>query len=423
MRHPLDIRRCKGARAGRLAGLFGAIVFAASPLQQATAQEAETRAEIIQQERLEKAQHLAPAEPEPIEKKLAILNEQRILRRFSSEVEGVYPKIGGSGSGQGFAMGVGYRKRFGPRRLFKFDNSATIATSASWAYELGLSAPQLANGRTGFDLHAEHRDLTRVDFFGIGPDSELSNRTSFKLEDTAFDGTVFFRPSRRYVEVGATAGALLVNTGPGNRPDYPSTEELFSPAEVPGLANQSNFLRYGVFAQVDSRDNASLPRSGALLRAALTFYDDRTLGLHDFRKIDLEAQKYFGFFNGRRVILLRGHTELDHAADGRTVPFYLKPYVGGSRELRGFRNYRFYDDNILAFNAEYRWEAFSGLDMALFFDAGQAAPHPQDFDLGELETAAGFGFRFNIRNTSFLRLDFGFSHEGARVWLKFGSPF
>jgi hypothetical protein len=74
-------------------------------------------------------------------------------------------------------------------------------------------------------------------------------------------------------------------------------------------------------------------------------------------------------------------------------------------------------------NAEYRWEAFSGLDMALFFDAGQAVAKRQDFDISKMEIAAGFGFRFNVRNATFLRLDVVFSHEATRIWFRWGGPF
>ena len=74
-------------------------------------------------------------------------------------------------------------------------------------------------------------------------------------------------------------------------------------------------------------------------------------------------------------------------------------------------------------NAEYRWEAFSGLDMALFADAGEVFARRSQFDLSRLESDAGFGFRFNARNQTFLRLDVGFSHEGFQVWVRFGNVF
>jgi hypothetical protein len=74
-------------------------------------------------------------------------------------------------------------------------------------------------------------------------------------------------------------------------------------------------------------------------------------------------------------------------------------------------------------NAEYRYEIFSGLDMAVFGDAGQVFTRKSDFSFRNLESDLGFGFRFNQRNKTFLRLDVAFSHEGYEVWVKFSNIF
>jgi hemolysin activation/secretion protein len=108
---------------------------------------------------------------------------------------------------------------------------------------------------------------------------------------------------------------------------------------------------------------------------------------------------------------------------GQTVPFYMQPMLGGSDDLRGYRPFRFRGDNLLLFNAEYRWEVFSGLDMALFGDAGKVYMDKSHFSLKNLESNVGFGFRFNARNSVFLRIDVGFSHEGYQVSVKFNDLF
>jgi hemolysin activation/secretion protein len=74
-------------------------------------------------------------------------------------------------------------------------------------------------------------------------------------------------------------------------------------------------------------------------------------------------------------------------------------------------------------NAEYRWEIFSGLDMALFADAGRVYDRRSDFSWRHMQSDVGFGFRFNARNKTFLRLDTGFSHEGFQVWVRFANVF
>ena len=74
-------------------------------------------------------------------------------------------------------------------------------------------------------------------------------------------------------------------------------------------------------------------------------------------------------------------------------------------------------------NAEYRWEAFTGLDAALFFDAAKVAPKRSQLNFHDLETAVGFGFRFNVQRAVFLRIDVGFSDERTMIWLKFENVF
>ena len=106
------------------------------------------------------------------------------------------------------------------------------------------------------------------------------------------------------------------------------------------------------------------------------------------------------------------------------MPFYLQPTLGGSTTLRSVSDYRFRDNNLLYLNAEYRWEAFGGLDMALFTDFGKVAPEPGDLDLSDLEHAYGIGLRFNTYKTVFLRIDVGTgAGEGFRYFLKFSKAF
>ncbi|NLT68133.1 MAG: BamA/TamA family outer membrane protein [Acidobacteria bacterium] len=111
------------------------------------------------------------------------------------------------------------------------------------------------------------------------------------------------------------------------------------------------------------------------------------------------------------------------AKAGQRVPFFLQPSVGGSDDLRGFRPYRFTGPNAVVYNAEYRWEIFSGLDGALFVDAGKVMSRAGHLAFSDMEVSPGFGFRFNARNRTFMRVDVGFSHEGTAVWLKFNDPF
>jgi outer membrane translocation and assembly module TamA len=78
---------------------------------------------------------------------------------------------------------------------------------------------------------------------------------------------------------------------------------------------------------------------------------------------------------------------------------------------------------VILLQAEYRFEVFTALDGALFYDAGQVAPHAEDFTWKRLETDWGFGLRFGSNAGVFIRFDLGFGREGPRPFLRFNHVF
>jgi outer membrane protein assembly factor BamA len=216
---------------------------------------------------------------------------------------------------------------------------------------------------------------------------------------------------------------LNTNTAPGTDTRFPSIERLFDATTVPALDRQPDYGYAGAFIQYDRRDEPLNPRSGGLYRAEGSYYDDRDTHSYSFRRWDLELQQYFPFFNERRVVAFRSKLALTDTNPGQDVPFFLLPTLGGSEDLRGFSEFRFRDKDSLLFNLEYRWEAFSGLDLALFGDAGKVFKDRRDIDLNELKTAYGFGFRFNTHKSVFWRIDVGFGQEGTHMFVKFNHVF
>ena len=106
------------------------------------------------------------------------------------------------------------------------------------------------------------------------------------------------------------------------------------------------------------------------------------------------------------------------------MPFFLQPTLGGSEDLRGFREYRFRDRNMVVFNAEYRWEAFSGLDLAAFADAGQVAPEQGIFIFADFQKRLmEQDFGSTRKRASFCEWISAFLREGRRLFVKFGHVF
>ena len=381
-----------------------------------------SRAEEMEAARQEKAQHPTPDDTSKLERALLTIKEKKLVERITAGVAGFRVKFGGLASGSGFALGPEYLRRDLADGGVIVRASASASAKRYQLFDVQLTFPKLARQRLFVDLYSVHRNFPGINYYGPGPDSRKTGRSDFRLEDTAHDLTAGAKPVRR-LSVGGTFGYLQVNVGPGTDPRFVSTERIFSPAGTPGIDRQSDFLRGGLFAQYDYRDRPGGPRKGGNYLFRYTWNSDRALDLHSFRRMDLEVQQYIPFYNLRRVIALRGKSVLTYAGSGQRVPFYLQPTLGGSEDLRGFRPFRFYDDNLVALNAEYRWESFSGLDVALFADGGKVFPRRAQWNLKDLEADVGFGLRFNVRNSVFMRIDVGFSHEGFQLWLKFNNVF
>jgi len=319
-------------------------------------------------------------------------------------------------------MGVAYRRTDLLNGQLTFNASAVASFRGSHKIDAELAAPKLGGGRYFAEFYSVHHNYPMLSYYGPGPDSNKNGRTDFRLEDTAFDGTFGIRPAK-HLTVAGSAGYLLNNIGPGTDNSFASAEKVYSPQQAVGIDAQSNFLRTGVFAQYDWRDNPDGPRTGGNYFVQFSDYRDQTFGVSNFRRVDLEAQQFVPVLNQRRVFAVRAKAALTNGGDSGLIPFYMQPSLGGSEDLRGYRPFRFRGDNLFVMNAEYRYEIFSGLDMAIFGDAGQVFNHGSDFAPSRFESDLGFGFRFNQRNKTFLRLDVAFSHEGFGVWVKFNNLF
>jgi hypothetical protein len=386
------------------------------------AQEPATRKDRLDQLRKEEGGKYGDDEVTRVERGLLWMNDHKVQERLTRGIGGVRIVLGNLITGSGFGLGPEYYRDDLRDGAVQFNVAVRASTRKYILAEAKLEFPRLLARKAYAGIGTRWRNYPGVNYYGPGPDSRKSGRTGYRLEDALHEFGFGYQPVRG-AKLGVTGGYLQVNVGPGSDSRYVSTDQVYSPLAVPGLLNQTSFLEGGLLAEYDNRDSPGGAHIGGLYQARFEYYHDLDLKRHTHRRLRLEAQQYIPFFNRRRVIALRGYTNLTFENPGQVVPFYLQPTVGGSDDLRGFRPFRFYDDNNLVLNAEYRWEIFTGLDGALFFDAAKVFPRKSQLNFHDLEGSAGFGFRVNVRNNVFLRLDVGFSHEGFNVWFKFSDVF
>ncbi len=406
----------------RLWVLAGAVPLLAQTSPEAPATPDATRQELLESLRRKKSQALRPPQRGGLENFLYNFREKRVLERFMAGWHGFHPRLGRLTTGSGFASGVEFRKERAYDGLLDVRAGALVSIRHYQKYEFQIGLPRLANEHVFLGFHAKHLNYPQEDFFGFGPRSRAQDRTNFRLETTSYLGTAGLR-WRRWFSAGLQGGLLNTNVGPGTDSRFPSAELVFSEANTPGLERQPDYLQVGAFGRVDYRDEPDNPRSGGHYLVEWNKLNARDGLPFSFWRVETELQQYFPFFNRRRVIAFRWKTSLTDPTRGQIVPFYMLPTLGGSEDLRGFHEFRFRDKNLVVYNLEYRWEAFTGLDMALFGDAGKVFDKRGDFRLSKLEGAYGIGFRFNQAKAVFLRVDIGHSREGTRYFFKFGHVF
>ena len=382
----------------------------------------DTRTAEIERQRDEKAAKPEPEKPDKVEKTITYIDDHKILERLSTGYHGWNVRFGGLPQGSGFALGPEYRFRSDLLGGNTFRVGAQLSTKRYEKYYASWELPSIARDHISFDFNAAHRNYTQVDYFGPGPDSSEDARTNYRLEDTSIDGLVGVKPVK-HLRLGGSAGYLWVNVGPGTSDSHPSTDQVFPPSLAPGIDRQTDFLRYGPYVQVDYLDSSVMPAKGGLYTFQYIWYEDQKLGGNDFQRMDAEIQQYFGFFNKTRVLAFRAKATLTTPGRGQVIPFYMQPTVGGSDDLRGFRAFRFYDNNSFVINGEYRWHVVSLLDMAVFGDAGKVFPRRGGLNFSNLKADGGVGFRFNVKGQPFMRVDIAASEEGVQVLLKFDQIF
>jgi len=277
------------------------------------------------------------------------------------------------------------------------------------------------NGRLSLEVHGRRHEYPREDFFGIGPASGTRRHAEFNIQMTAAGALARFQPKRGVV-FGGGAEYLSPYLTPSRTSPLPPIATVFNDVLVPGLFGQPDYWKTSAFVDLDWRRPVNA-RRGGWYRAEVSRYSGDS-GLYSFSRLDVDIRQWVSFFSERRVLFGRAKISTSDADSGHTVPFYLMPTLGGNDSLRGFREYRFRGPHALLLQGEYRFEVWSGLDAALFYDAGKVALTHRQLGLRDLETDYGIGFRFNTDRGLVLRVDGAFgSRDGKHLWIVFGGTF
>jgi len=395
---------------------------------QAPAVQPSTRATVLLEARQAEAQLVMAPKRSSLEQWLYWFDNQYVLTKILAGWKGIHIAGGDFPAGAGIKFGVGFDKGLtssdgDPTLRNRLDLTARAAYSTRGysRARAGLAARNLGGLPIDVEGFGQVYEFPQEDFFGFGRDSVKTDRTNYLLDAVEAGGAVHWRPT--LLEFGAAASYFSPRIGHGTDSRFPSTEQRYTAAAVPGLGSETDFLTAEASAAFNWQDNPLLPRSGGRYAVTVAHFDDRDLRVFDFRRIDISLQQYVPLPNRYRRVALRGEAVLTRADVGQSVPFYLQPTLGGSSALRGFQEFRFRDQNVLLLGAEYQWETWWAMDTAFFVDAGTVAARRRELSVGNMDVSYGVGLRFHSNSELVGRLDLAFSREGFVPLLRFDRAF
>ena len=368
----------------------------------------ETRAEEIAAKQREKAQQLAPYQPNGFERAMT-----RIEANFASPPSGFFPAFNSIYSGGGFTLGGGYRRFF--ERNAVWDVVGLYSIKNYKQIEVGTRTPWHGTGKWTLGVRAGWLDAPQVGYFGrawtiaIDPGQlPAVARLCHALGD---------RPAEPLDASGGERSAYDAYETDEGHGRHPSIETIYDARHGAGAVRESDVHAYAREAAIDWRPVAGYARKGGFYGVTFANYADRD-DTYSFQRLDGEIIQHLPILRENWVISLRGRvqTTLD---DDDMVPYFLLPQLGSGRTLRGYSTGRFRDRHSLLTSAEFRWIPNRlGLDMALFYDAGKVATRREDLDFNDLATDWGIGARFHGPTTTVLRIEVARGLRGLAAGLR-----
>lgn len=358
--------------------------------------------------------------------------ERVVIKIHSIFGRPLHPVISGVAPGGGWGAGLGYDADRGPWHL---NGKAIYTLNSYWLAEVIAG---YEGRRAEWEVFNRTRDMTRLDFFGPGTNSNLFDRTNFRLQENVVGGHGKFRVTP-WLALGGRVEALSPDVRAGRSPSVPSIEDRFAETDAPGLTTQPTFGRFQGSVDIHlPAGSGDAFNQGTKSRVTYAIFDESANDLFDFRRLDIEAQQVVAGIGAHHRLTMSGWASTTMTDPGQDVPFYLQRTLGGKSEvrsvhedrlgsdgtdatLRGYRNLRFRDRHLLLLQAEYRLPIWGPIDATLFADAGKVASTRDDLDLTDLRRDFGFSLSVMKGWATAARVDVGFGGgEGMRVFFTLG---
>ena len=210
---------------------------------------------------------------------------------------------------------------------------------------------------------------------------------------------------------------------------------------ISAFAGDNRISKIGFQLLRDSRDRIINTTTGNYFNAAFEVAGGVLGGDSDYYRVELKGSQFFRVFETQTQVLsliARGGI-IEEYGRSTDVPYYLKYYLGGPTDLRGFE-YRDVTPKDSSgtplggktygfFSAEYSLDIVSPIRVAAFYDAGFVNEKAYDFGPAHFNDDFGFGLRLFVAGSP-LSLDYAvpihgdtFNKKGGQFNFSFGTRY
>ncbi|NIM90056.1 MAG: BamA/TamA family outer membrane protein [Candidatus Aminicenantes bacterium] len=265
-----------------------------------------------------------------------------------------------------------------------------------------------------FDLRAEYDKYPEYYFYGMGPDAEKADQTTFTFEKKELQLTLGKGFSPRLVMEGSYVFKSVRYFDVAE--DKPFTETLEEVGE-----QFSPFV--SLVIRYDTSDSQIHPKKGFRLLFQNDFAAE-ALGNRNARyyRYTLDFRKYTLLFGRNDVLAFR---TLVQKIEGKEIPLFEMSVLGGGsmkNAMRGYKLNRFNDKGKFLLNIEYRYPIWKKLGGNIFVDGGSVWHSGSKVNFRKVAVDIGWGLRYYLQNFV-ARFDMGFSKEGVGIYFNFGHIF
>lgn len=266
-----------------------------------------------------------------------------------------------------------------------------------------------------------YHDNPREDYFGQGPNISIAEAATFSVQE--YSGSIAIGRNifnNVILEVGTIFSSTDISDG--NEHDKRPINQY----ALDGVSG-ANILGFGISLERDTRDNEFDPKHGGYQRVKAGYYegvggDDFGYAKYSFEMAEyLPIGEWFSFLYYDSVLALRVGGEVNDNINGDRIPFFDLARLGGSETVRGYQQNRFFDDNSLYYNVEYRYNIWGFKDYQVnataFFDGGWIADEISEMELDKHKYSYGLGLRLAVPAFT-LALEAARSDEGTEWYLR-----